>query len=88
MKYRPEFTEAQIRELALLQMTARITGKPVEEITRERARGVTAETILARYKPPSPEPAPSAATTAAETKAPKGKTPVAVKGGKGPKRAR
>ena len=85
MKYRPEFTEAQIRELALLQTAARITGKPVEEITRERARGVTAETILARYKPPSPEPAPSAGTTAVEAKAPKGKAAVAVKNGKGAK---
>lgn len=85
MKYRPEFTEAQIRELALLQTAARITGRPVEEITRERARGVTAETILARHKPPSPEPAPSADITAMETKAPKGKAAVAVKNGKGAK---
>jgi len=57
MKYRPEFNEAQIRELVLLQTAARITGKRVEEIARERGRGTTAETILARHRPPTPEPA-------------------------------
>jgi hypothetical protein len=61
MKYRPEFTEAQIRELALLQTAARITGRTVEEVARERRRGTTAETILARYRPPSPSPEPAAA---------------------------
>lgn len=82
MKYRPEFTEAQIRELALLQMAARITGKPVEEIARERGKGTTTETILARHKPPSPEPAAAEGAPAADAKTAKGKAGEAVKDGK------
>lgn len=65
MKYRPELTDEQVRELTLLQLTHQITGRPVADIAKERARGRTAEAILARYRPESPAPAAPAASVPA-----------------------
>jgi hypothetical protein len=80
MKFRPEFTDEQIRELVLLQIAHRVSGQPMEEIAKGVAKGKTPEIILARaaMKPgPDASPAPLKASKTAPPSA-KGK---AKKGG-------
>jgi len=83
MKFRPEFTDEQIRELVLLQIAHRVSGQPMEEIAKGVAKGKTPEMVLARYKAPSPD-ASAAPLKASQTTAPKAK----AKGKKGGVRAR
>jgi hypothetical protein len=79
MKFRPEFTDEQVRELVLLQTAHRVTGQPMEDLAKAAAKGRTPEMILAKGRP-SPEP--SAAVKAAETTPAKTKAkPKAKKGG-------
>jgi hypothetical protein len=59
MKFRPEFTDEQIRELVLLQIAHRVSGQPMEDIAKGVAKGRTPEMILARFKPPSPDASPA-----------------------------
>ncbi len=51
MKRKPELSDDQVRELTLLQLAHRLTGKPQEEIVKERARGRTPEQVIAQLKP-------------------------------------
>ena len=55
MKFRPEFTDEQIRELVLLQIAHRVSGQPMEDIAKGVAKGKTPEMILAKMRPPSPD---------------------------------
>jgi hypothetical protein len=59
MKFRPEFTDEQIRELVLLQIAHRVSGQPMEEIAKGVAKGKTPEMVLARFKPPGPDASPA-----------------------------
>jgi len=79
MKFRPEFTDEQIRELVLLQMAHRVSGQPMEEIAKGVAKGKTPEMVLAKYKAPSPEA--SAAPLKASQTAPSSKAKVKAKKG-------
>jgi hypothetical protein len=69
MKFRPEFTDEQVRELVLLQIAHRVSAQPLEDIAKGVAKGKTPEMILARFKPPSPD-ASSAPLKASETTPP------------------
>jgi hypothetical protein len=73
MKFRPEFTDEQVRELVLLQIAHRVTGQSMEDLARATAKGRTPEMVLARGRP-SPEastPVKAAETTPAKAKAKK-----------------
>jgi hypothetical protein len=63
MKFRPEFSDEQVRELVLLQTAHRVTGQPIADIARAAGKGRPPEVLLAKGRP-SPEP--SAAAKAAE----------------------
>jgi hypothetical protein len=79
MKFRPEFTDEQVRELVLLQTAHRVTGQPIEDLAKAAGKGRTPEMVLAKGRP-SPEP--SAATKAADaTRAPTKAKAKAKKGG-------
>jgi hypothetical protein len=78
MKFRPEFSDEQVRDLVLLQTAHRVTGQPVEEIAKGAAKGKTPEMLLAKGRP-SPEP--SAAVKAAETAPPTPKSKSKAKKG-------
>ena len=64
MKFRPELSDEQIRELVLLQIAHRVSGQPMDEIAKGVPKGKTPEMFLAKGRP---TPAPSAAVNAAET---------------------
>ena len=66
MKFRPEFTDEQIRELVLLQIAHRVSGQPMDEIAKGVTKGKTPEMILARQRKPSPD-ASAAPVKASET---------------------
>jgi hypothetical protein len=79
MKFRPEFSDEQIRELVLLQTAHRVTGQDVEALAKAAAKGRPPEVVLAKGRP-SPEP--SAEVKAAETSpSPKGKAKTKAKKG-------
>ena len=84
MKFRPEFTDEQIRELVLLQIAHRVSGQPMEEIVKGASKGKTPEMVLAKYKAPSADA--SAAPLKASQTAPSPKAK--AKGKKGGVRAR
>lgn len=60
MKRKPEFSDDQVRDLMVLDLARRITGKEKEEIVKERAKGRTPELIIAQLKevPRADEPSP------------------------------
>jgi hypothetical protein len=60
MKYRPELTDDQIRELAFLQMAHEVTGRPVAELVKTPTLPME---VLAQGKP-SPRPSAEAAAAA------------------------
>ena len=62
MKYRPELTDDQVRELVLLQLAHRISGRPMAELVRTPTLPIE---ILAQGKP-SPRPETAAAKAKAE----------------------
>jgi hypothetical protein len=67
MKYRPELTDEQIRELVLLQLAHRISGRPMAELVKTPTLPME---VLAQGKP-SPRPGAAAAKAkAAEEDAP------------------
>jgi hypothetical protein len=70
MKFRPEFSDEQVRQLVLLQTAHRVTGQPMEDLARGAAKGRPPEMVLAKGRP-SPEP--STPVKAAETAPPKAK---------------
>lgn len=78
MKYRPELSDDQIRELVFLQLAHRITGRPRAELVKTPT--VPLE-VLAQGKPsPKPGASPPATKSAAEKPTPaKGKTPAKKK---------
>jgi len=80
MKFRPEFTDEQIRELVLLQIAHRVSGQPMEEIAKGVAKGKTPEMVLARYKVPSPDASAAPLKASQTTPSPKAKAK-AKKGG-------
>ena len=80
MKFRPEFTDEQIRELVLLQMAHRVSGQPMEDIAKGTTKGKTPEMILARQRKPSPD-ASAAPVKASETTPPPKAKAKAKKGG-------
>jgi hypothetical protein len=84
MKFRPEFTDEQIRELVLLQIAHRVSGQPMEEIAKGVAKGKTPEMVLAKYKVPSPDASGAPLKASQTTPSPKAK----VKAKKGGVRAR
>lgn len=49
MKYRPELTDEQVRELVLLQLAHEMTGRPVADLADERAAGQRLDTMVARH---------------------------------------
>jgi hypothetical protein len=84
MKFRPEFSDEQIRELVVLQIAHRVSGQPMEEIAKGVPKGKTPEMVLAKFKPPSPDASPAPLKTSQTTPSPKAK----AKGKKGGVRAR
>ena len=80
MKFRPEFTDEQIRELVLLQIAHRVSGEPMEEIAKGVAKGKTPEMVLAKFKPPSPDASAAPLKTSQTAPSPKAKAK-AKKGG-------
>ena len=79
MKFRPEFTDEQIRELVLLQIAHRVSGQPMEEIAKGVAKGKTPEMVLARAAmKPGPDASPAPVKASKTTPSPKAK---AKKGG-------
>lgn len=83
MKYDPEISDEQIRELVLLQTAHRVTGKPVAAIVEQRTKkGLTPEQMIAETDPDK-----AAANAAAAAKArPATNTSAPGKAGK-PRRA-
>lgn len=61
MKYRPQLDNDQMRELAVLQMARDISGEAMETVLKQIRKGATAEQVIARASPPSPEASPTAA---------------------------
>jgi len=61
MKRDPELSDAQVRELVLLQLAHRVSGQQTADIAKETAKGRSIEEILARPKPTraSATPAPA-----------------------------
>ncbi|HUG52110.1 MAG TPA: hypothetical protein VMR21_00855 [Vicinamibacteria bacterium] len=51
MKYRPELSDQQVRDLILLQLAHRVTGEPRADIVKQGAKGRTPELIMAKHKP-------------------------------------
>ncbi len=81
MKFRPELSDEQIRELVLLQIAHRVSGQPMEEIAKGAAKGKTPEMILARAaKKPSPD-ASAAPVKTSQTTPPPPKAKAKVKKG-------
>ena len=79
MKFRPEFTDEQVRDLVLLQTAHRVTGQPLADLAKAAAKGRPPEVILAKGRP-SPEPS-AAAKAADATPAPTKAKAKAKKGG-------
>ena len=73
MKFRPELSDEQIRELVLLQIAHRVSGQPMDEIAKGVPKGKTPEVILAKVKKVSPdasaEPVKASETTPPPPKA-------------------
>ena len=63
MKFRPEFSDEQVRDLVLLQTAHRVTGQPIADIAKAAGKGRPPEVLLSKNRP-SPEP--SAPAKAAE----------------------
>lgn len=84
MKFRPELSDEQIRELVLLQIAHRVSGQPMDEIAKGVPKGKTPEMILAKMKKPTPD-ASAEPVKASETTPPPPKAK--VKGKKGGVRA-
>jgi hypothetical protein len=62
MKYRPELTDDQIRELVFLQLAHKISGRPIAELVKTPTLPIE---VLAQGKPsPRPEAAAKAAAAA------------------------
>jgi len=81
MKFRPELSDEQIRELVLLQIAQRVSGQPMEEIARGTTKGKTPEMVLAKAaKKPSPD-ASAAPLKASQTSPPPTKAKTKKKGG-------
>jgi hypothetical protein len=80
MKFRPEFTDDQVRELVLLQIAHRVSGQPVDEIAKGVTKGKTPEMILARQRKPSAD-ASAEAVKASQTTTPSPKAKAKVKKG-------
>jgi hypothetical protein len=80
MKYRPELTDDQIRELVFLQLAHRVSGRPMAELVRTPTLPVE---VLALGKPsPKAEPAAKAKAEEKDEPAPKkatAKTPARKK---------
>ena len=78
MKYRPELTDEQIRELVLLQLAHRVSGRPMAELVRTPTLPVE---VLALGKPtPKAEAAAKAKAKEDEDEPPaKGKAPAKKK---------
>lgn len=78
MKYRPELSDEQIRELVFLQLAHRISGRPRAELVKTPTLPME---VLAQGKPsPRPGASPAATKAAAGKPAPpKGKTPAKKK---------
>ena len=64
MKYRPELTDDQIRELVFLQLAHRISGRPLAELVKTPTLPLE---VLAQGKP-SPKPETAAAAARAKAK--------------------
>lgn len=79
MKFRPELSDAQIRELVLLQIAHRVSGQTMEELARGAAKGRTPEMVLAKARP-TPEasegPVKASRTAPASRAKPKAKSGV------------
>ena len=80
MKFRPELSDEQIRELVLLQIAHRVSGQPMDEIAKGVPKGKTPEMILAKMKKPSPD-ASAEPVKASETTPPPPKAKAKVKKG-------
>jgi hypothetical protein len=79
MKYRPELSDQQVRDLVMLQLAHRITGQPVADIVKQGARGRTPETILARHSRSLEGEEKAAAATPGPSPAKKGSGPARTK---------
>jgi len=80
MKFRPELSDEQIRELVLLQIAHRVSGQPMDEIAKGVPKGKTPEVILAKVKKASPD-ASAEPVKASETTPPPPKAKAKVKKG-------
>jgi len=80
MKFRPELSDEQIRELVLLQIAHRVSGQPMDEIAKGVPKGKTPEVILAKVKKVSPD-ASAEPVKASETTPPPPKAKAKVKKG-------
>lgn len=66
MKYRPELSDDQIRDLVMLQLAHEVTGKPIDEIAREHAKGRSPEQLIAYHAQKRAKEAAKAAEAARE----------------------
>ena len=80
MKFRPEFTDEQIRELVLLQIAHRVSGQPMEDIAKGRRQGQDAGDDPGQGTKPSPD-ASAAPVKASETTPPPPKAKAKAKKG-------
>ena len=86
MKYRPELADEQIRELVLLQLAHRVSGKPVKELVKTPTLPVE---VLAMGKPaPKEDAAAAKAADKAEADADDAKAPKKKAAKKPAKKAR
>jgi hypothetical protein len=77
MKREPELTDQDVRELVMLQIAHRVSGRPVAELASEAARGRTPEQVLSRPAMAKAAVSPSvkpAAPTSASAHTSRGKT--------------
>jgi hypothetical protein len=83
MKYKPELTDDQVRELVFLQLAHKISGRPIAELVKTPTLPME---VLAQGKPsPKPEAAAKAAA-AAKAKDAEEEDPPAKRKGKAPVR--
>lgn len=66
MKYRPELSDDQIRDLAMLQFAHQVTGTPIDELARANTKGRTPEQFIAYHAQKKAKDAARAAEEAKE----------------------
>jgi hypothetical protein len=73
MKLRPELSDSQVRDLALLQIAHRVSGVPMDELAKGTVKGKTPEMVLAKGKRPAAEASPAPVKASEKSPSPKAK---------------